>query len=100
MFDIEFKDFMKPYKDYTKKPFSFLVNNTTLSSGNALIFRKNVLKKSEKSEKIKTINNKIKQNKTEYDLDRLTAKILALSFGNLGKYEFSTDEVFCRKETC
>ena len=74
MVDIEFKDFVKPYKDYTKNPFSFLVNNTTLSSGNALIFRKNVLKKSEKSEKIKTINNKIKQNKTEYDLDRLTAK--------------------------
>ena len=31
------------------------------------------------------MNNKIKQNKSEYDLDRLTAKILALSLGNLGK---------------
>ena len=28
--DIEFKDFMKLYKDYTKEPFSFLVNDTTL----------------------------------------------------------------------
>ena len=26
--DIEFKDFMKLYKDYTKEPFSFLVNFT------------------------------------------------------------------------
>ena len=28
--DIEFKGFMKLYKDYTKEPFSFLVNDTTL----------------------------------------------------------------------
>ena len=27
--DIEFKDFVKLYKDYTKEPFSFLVNDTT-----------------------------------------------------------------------
>ena len=29
--DIDFKDFMKLYKDYTKEPYSFLVNDTTLS---------------------------------------------------------------------
>ena len=28
--DIEFKDFMRLYKDYTKEPFSFLTTNTTL----------------------------------------------------------------------
>ena len=27
--DIEFKDFMKLYKDYTKEPFSLLVNDST-----------------------------------------------------------------------
>ena len=32
--DIEFKDFLKLDKDYTKKPYSFLVNDTTLSSDN------------------------------------------------------------------
>ena len=32
--DIDFKDFMKLYKDYTKEPHSFLVNDTTLSSDN------------------------------------------------------------------
>ena len=41
--DIDFKDFMKLYKEYTKKPYSFLVNDTTLSSDNLLRFRKNLL---------------------------------------------------------
>ena len=41
--DIEFKDFMKLNKYYTKEPFSFLVNDTTLPSNNILIFRKNLL---------------------------------------------------------
>ena len=42
--DTDFKDFMKLYKDYTKEIYSFLVNDTTLSSGNPLRFRKNLLK--------------------------------------------------------
>ena len=42
------------------------------------------------SEKIKTINNKIQQNKAQYDLDRQTTKISALSSGNVSKYEFLT----------
>ena len=41
--DIDFIHFMKLYKDYTKEPFSFLVNDTYLSSDNPLRFRKNVL---------------------------------------------------------
>ena len=41
--DVEFKDFIKLYKDYTKEPFSFLLNNTTLSSDNPLRFRINLL---------------------------------------------------------
>ena len=32
--DINFKDFMKIYKKYTAKPYSFLVNDTTLLSDN------------------------------------------------------------------
>ena len=39
----DFKNFMKLYKEYTKEPYSFLVNNTTLSSDNPLQFRKNLL---------------------------------------------------------
>ena len=34
---------MKPYKYYTKEQYSFLVNDTTLSSDNLLEFRKNLL---------------------------------------------------------
>ena len=41
--DIEFKDFMNIYKKYTKEPYSFLVNDTTLPSDNPLRFRKNLL---------------------------------------------------------
>ena len=44
------------------------------------------------SEKIKIINNKIEQNKAQYDLDRQTAKMSALSSGNVIKYEFLTEK--------
>ena len=37
------------------------------------------------SDKIKTINKKIEQNKAQYNLDRQTAKISALSSENLSK---------------
>ena len=40
--DIDFKDFMKLYQDHTKEPYSFLENNTTLSSDNPLRFGKNL----------------------------------------------------------
>ena len=41
--DIDFKDFMKIYKKYTKEPYSFLVNDTTLPSDYLLRFRNNFL---------------------------------------------------------
>ena len=41
--DIDFKDFMKIYKKCTAKPYYFLVNDTTLPSGDPLSFRKNLL---------------------------------------------------------
>ena len=40
--DIDFKDFMKIYKECTKVPYSFLVNDTTLQSDNTLMFRYNL----------------------------------------------------------
>ena len=50
------------------------------------------------SEKIKAINNKIEQNKTQYDLDRQISKISPLSSGNVSKYEFLTGkDVFPEK---
>ena len=41
--DIDFKDFMKLYKEYTKEPYSFIVKDTTSSSDNLLRFKKNLL---------------------------------------------------------
>ena len=73
--DIDFKDSMKLYKDYTKEPYSFLVNDTTLSSDNPLRLRKNLLLRSI-SEKIKAINNKIEQNKAQYNFDKLLRFLL------------------------
>ena len=40
--DIDFKDFIKIYKKCTDKPYSFLVNDTTLTSDDPLRFRKNL----------------------------------------------------------
>ena len=45
------------------------------------------------SEKIKVIDNKIGQNKAQYNLDRQTASLSALSSGNVGKYKFLTEKV-------
>ena len=42
--DIDFKDFIKIYKKCTAKPYSFLVNDTTLPSDDPLRFRKNLLR--------------------------------------------------------
>ena len=39
--DIDFKDFMKIYKECTKEPY-FLVNDTALQSDNPLRFRYNL----------------------------------------------------------
>ena len=44
------------------------------------------------SEKIKRINMRIKKSKTQYNLDRQTAKISAVSLGNICKYEFLINE--------
>ena len=42
------------------------------------------------NEKIKSINNNIGQNKVQYNLGRQTAKISALSSGNVSKYKYLT----------
>ena len=40
--DIEYKDFIKIYRECTKQPYSFLTIDTTLPSTNTLRFRKNL----------------------------------------------------------
>ena len=44
------------------------------------------------TDQIKILNRKIKQNESQYDLDRKAAKISALSSNNLDKYELLTGE--------
>ena len=44
------------------------------------------------TDQIKILNKKILQNEAQYDLDRIAAKIFALSSNNLGKYENLTGE--------
>ena len=41
--EIDFKDFVKIYKKCNDEPYSFLVNDTTLSSENPLRLRKKAL---------------------------------------------------------
>ena len=43
-------------------------------------------------DQFKIIDNKIKANQAQYDLDRFAAKISAYSSGDLRKYEYLTDE--------
>ena len=40
--DIDYKDFIKIYREYTKEPYNFLTIDTTLPSINTLRFRKNL----------------------------------------------------------
>ena len=44
------------------------------------------------TDQIKILNRKIKQNESQYDLDRKAAKISALSSNNFDKYEYLTGE--------
>ena len=42
------------------------------------------------TEQVKILDDKIKSNKAQYDLDRQAAEISALSSGDLENYEYST----------
>ena len=42
--DIDYKDLVKIYRDYTKKPYSFLKIDTTLPARNPLRFRKSLFR--------------------------------------------------------
>ena len=44
------------------------------------------------TDEIKALDDKIKANQAQYNLDREAAKIFALSSGELDKYEYLTGE--------
>ena len=83
--DISTEDFINIYRECTAKPYFFLVNDTTLASHNPLRFKIY-------GYKIMTINDQIRDEKLQYDIDRQPAKISVLSSGKNHKYEYLTGE--------
>ena len=73
----------------TVEPYSFFVNDTTLSSNNLLRFRKIF---SAYIIKIMTVNDQIRVEKLQYDINIEAAKISALSSAKIHKYEYLTGE--------
>ena len=74
---------------YCKTTF-FLVINSTLAWDNPSCFRKNNLKIIEKP--IMTIDDEIREEKLQYDINRKEAKISALSSRKIDRYKYVTGE--------
>ena len=75
--DIDFKGFIKIYKKCTVELYFLLVNDTTLPLDNPLRFRKTLLKQI--YNKIMTIDDHVRDEKVQYDINREAAKIPTLS---------------------
>ena len=92
--DINTIDFANIYRKCTDESYSFLINDTTLASNNPLRFRKNVFNIYNKYIYIYivTINDHIRDEKIQHDINREAAKISALSSGKIHKYEYLTGE--------
>ena len=91
--DIDYKEFIKIYREFTEEPYNFLTIDTTLPSTTTLRFTNNLfdtLQKMTLTDQIKSLDKKIKQNESQYDLDREVAEISALSSNNFDKYELLT----------
>ena len=89
--DIDYKEFMKTCGNCTSEPYSFLTVDTKLPANDSSIFRF-IIKMTLTDELIKILNDKIRANEVQYDLDREVAKIYALSSKELNKYENLTGE--------
>ena len=72
--DISSKDLITFHKKYTSESYSFLVNDNMLASDNLQDLEKIFL-----TYKIMTINDQIRDEKLQYDINREAAKISTLS---------------------
>ena len=92
--DISCYEFVRIYRECTRKPYSLLTIDTTLPASDPLRFRKNCfpLIKMTVTDELKFIDNKIKVNQAQHDLERFEAKISAYSSGDLRKHEYLTGE--------
>ena len=52
-----------------------------------------------RKDQIKILNDKIKANNAQYDLDRMNAEISAYSSGELLKYESAFDQMHLNKQS-
>ena len=68
--DIDFKDLMKLYKNYTKISYSLFSERYIFTLDKSIKIQEKLIIKMSVSGKTKVINNKIEQNKAQYDLDR------------------------------
>ena len=94
--DIDYKDFVKIYRNCTKEPYNFLTIETTQPVDKR--FKKTFSDPLQKVTvncyyyKSKFLIIKLGQIQAQYDLDRQKAKISALSSSELDKYEYLTGE--------
>ena len=91
--DIDYKGFMNIYRKCTSEPYYLLTIDTILPTNNSLRFRKRSFKfiiKMASADKIKILDNRIKANQAQYNLDQEAAKISTLSSKKLEKYEHLT----------
>ena len=79
---------MNRYEKCTAKPYTFLLIDTTLALDNSSRFKKNLLERIKKL--IITIDDKIKDENLQYDINREAVKISALLSGKIDKYEYVT----------
>ena len=91
--DIDYNDFVRISRKRTRKPHPFLTIDTTLPASDPLKFTKNcsLLIKMTVTDQLKTIDNKIKANQAQYDLDRLAVRMPAYS-SRSRKYKYLTSE--------
>ena len=95
--NIDLKDFMSLYKKCTAKPYSFWLIDPTLASDNPSRFRKNILERIWKL--ITTIDDQIRDEKQQYDMERQAGKISALSSRSNDQYEYLMgEEILIREE--
>ena len=92
--DIDYKDFVKIYRECTKKTFFFDNWYYVTSKWSSKISKKIwfLLIKITVTDQLEIIDKKIKANQAQYDLDRLATKISAYSSGDLRKYEYLNGE--------
>ena len=80
------------YKTCTVKPCSFLVIDATLASDNPSHFRENLLERILKL--IMTTDDKTRDEKLQYDINREAAEMSASSSEKIDKYEYLTSATF------